>query len=75
MAETKDVILMLEPKARGELTSAEVLAKRAAADEWCGRASQYSACHAGKQWRYVLIPHDAIAENVTLPALVSQFGS
>jgi hypothetical protein len=28
----------------------------------------------GKSWKYVLIPHDAIAENMTLSGLVSQFG-
>jgi len=28
----------------------------------------------GKPWPYALIPHDAIAENITLDWLVAQFG-
>jgi type III restriction enzyme len=28
----------------------------------------------GKPWRYVLIPHDAIAENLTLDGLAARFG-
>jgi type III restriction enzyme len=27
----------------------------------------------GKPWRYVLIPHDAIAENITLEGLLRLF--
>lgn len=28
----------------------------------------------GKPWRYVLIPHDEIAENITLEGLAARFG-
>lgn len=28
----------------------------------------------GKPWRYVLIPHDEIAESITLEGLAAQFG-
>jgi type III restriction enzyme len=31
--------------------------------------------HGGKHWRYVLIPHDAIAENMTLLGLTKKFGA
>ena len=73
VAETDSVIYMLEPKARGELTEASVLAKKEAAVKWCQRASGHSATCRGKRWQYALIPHDAITENVTLEWLGENF--
>ncbi len=70
VAETADTILMLEPKARGEMDSAEVQAKKLAAEEWCRNASAYAASYGGRRWTYVLIPHDVIAENMTLDGLI-----
>ena len=46
----------------------------AAAVQWCQQASAYAATYKGKPWCYVLIPHDAIAENMTLELLAGQFG-
>jgi type III restriction enzyme len=74
VAETGECIYMLECKARKELEGAEVLAKKAAAEKWCGLATAYTTANGGKPWRYVLIPHDAIAENMTLIGLSKQFG-
>lgn len=73
VAETEDHIYMLEPKARNEMQDTEVLAKRDAAVLWCARASDHSATYQGKAWRYILIPHDAIAENMTLTGLADRF--
>ncbi|MGH7233566.1 MAG: type III restriction endonuclease subunit R, partial [Nitrospiraceae bacterium] len=73
VAETTDCIYMLEPKARNEMTSSEVLAKKEAAVAWCSRATTHALSNGGKSWKYVLIPHDAIAENMTLAGLVRQF--
>jgi type III restriction enzyme len=73
VAETDGCIYLLEPKARNEMTDPEVLAKKEAAVKWCGLASDHALGNGGKPWRYALIPHDAIAENMTLPGLVSQF--
>lgn len=73
VAETTDCLYMLEPKARNEMTDAEVLAKKEAAVTWCSRATTHALSNGGKPWKYVLIPHDAIAENMTLAALASQF--
>ena len=58
---------------KSEMTDAIVLAKRDVAVAWCKRASEYAAMHRGKAWRYVLIPHDAIAENMTLKGLAERF--
>ncbi len=73
VAETPDCIYMLEPKAKNEMEDAVVLAKRDAAVKWCKQASDYSATCGGKSWKYALIPHDAIAENMTLKGLAGQF--
>jgi type III restriction enzyme len=74
VAETDTVILMLETKKASEMDDAVVRAKRDAALAWCGHASAYAGKHGGKSWRYVLIPHDAVAENMTLDGLVNLYG-
>ena len=66
---------MLEPKARNQLEDADVLAKRDVAVKWCEQASAHAVTCGGKPWKYALIPHDAIAGNMTLAGLVGQFGS
>lgn len=66
VAETESVIYMLEPKRRTEMTSPDVIAKMEAAVKWCGQASDHARTYKGKPWKYALIPHDVIAENVTL---------
>ena len=73
VAETGSCIYMLESKARNEMTDPEVQAKKEAAVTWCDRATNHALPNGGKPWKYVLIPHDAIAENMTLAGLVSQF--
>jgi type III restriction enzyme len=66
VAETETTIYMLEPKARTELADPMVQAKKTVAETWCLNASNYNNKHGGKAWRYKLIPHDIIAENMTL---------
>lgn len=73
VAETNQVIYMLEPKASNQMTDPVVLAKKEAAIKWCKNASDYAMANGGKPWRYVLIPHNAIAQNMTLEGLVQQF--
>lgn len=74
VAETADTIYMLEPKKRTELADPVVIAKKNAAVKWCVNASNHAASYDGKPWRYVLIPHDGIADNMTLSGLVQQYG-
>ncbi len=47
----------------------EVLSKKAAAKAWCERATAYSTANGGKPWRYAIVPHTAVAENMTLSNL------
>jgi type III restriction enzyme len=74
VAETDAAIYMLEPKMRKELDDPVVQAKKAVAERWCTNASAHALSHGGKPWRYLLIPHDVIAENMTLSGLAAQFG-
>jgi type III restriction enzyme len=73
VAETTDSIYMLEPKAQNEMNNPEVLAKKDVAMQWCKNASDYMLTHGGKPWQYVLIPHDAIAQNMTLKGLSDRY--
>ncbi|MBL8171556.1 MAG: DEAD/DEAH box helicase family protein [Acidobacteria bacterium] len=74
VAETDSCIYMLEPKAANQMTDVDVLAKRDAAVKWCKQASEYANSYGGKPWQYALIPHDAIASNMTLAGLAERFG-
>ena len=71
VVETADSILMLEPKRQSELEADDVLAKKAAAEEWCRHASDWARKHEGKPWRYALISHERIADNMTLQGLLA----
>lgn len=73
VAETNNMIYMLEPKASNQMADPIVLAKKEAALKWCKNASDYSVTHGGKPWCYVLIPHTAIAVNMTLGGLAERF--
>ena len=54
------------------MTDAIVLVKKEAASQWGKHTSVYATTYGGKPWRYVLIPHNAIAENMTLDGLAGQ---
>jgi type III restriction enzyme len=52
---------------------AEVLAKKDAATKWCTLATQHTTSNGGKPWTYLLVPHDAVADNMTIQGLAMQF--
>ncbi len=73
VAETTNRILMLEPKMATQMQDKDVLAKRDVAIQWCAWASDHARSYGGKPWQYLLVPHDAIAENMTLDFLLKQY--
>ncbi len=73
VAETEDFIAMLEPKAANQMENSEVREKARVAVTWCQRATEYATGIGGKPWRYLLIPHDVIAENMTLEGLSRRY--
>jgi hypothetical protein len=72
-AQTPKCIYMLEPKARNDMQDPEVIAKKDSAVRWCQHATEHSAKNGGKPWKYLLIPHDTIAENMSITGLAAQF--
>lgn len=73
VAETEDFIYMVEVKAKNEINDPQVVAKKDVAVQWCQNASEYMLNHGGKPWKYILIPHDAITENMTLKGLSDRY--
>jgi len=73
VAETADAIYMLEPKSRRDMEDGEIGAKKDSAVRWCRLATDHAGKIGGKPWKYLLIPHDAIAENMTVKGLAAQF--
>ncbi|MCA3160348.1 MAG: DEAD/DEAH box helicase family protein [Burkholderiales bacterium] len=73
VVETNTEKLLVEIKARRDLEDETVKAKSRAAREWIGHATHHAASWGGKPWRYLLVPHDAVLENVSVAGLVARF--
>ncbi|MBX7210188.1 MAG: DEAD/DEAH box helicase family protein [Verrucomicrobiaceae bacterium] len=71
--ETKTTHFLCEPKRADQIGTDEVNAKKDAAVEWCSQATAHAKLHGTKPWHYLLIPHDAIKDNMTLAGLASQY--
>jgi type III restriction enzyme len=73
VVETATEKLLCEPKRADQLQDPVVLAKARAAATWCKHATAHETANAGKPWRYLLIPHDAIADNMTVAGLAQSY--
>jgi hypothetical protein len=73
VAATADYNLIIETKAAKDMEAGDVKAKADAAATWCKNASDYSRLQGGKPWKYLLVPHDAMAHNVTISTLAARF--
>ena len=73
VVETKTEKLICEPKGSDRMEDDVVLAKARAAATWCKHATAYELANQGKPWRYLLIPHDVIADNMTLAGLAKEY--
>ncbi len=74
VVETADAKFVIEVKRVDQLDLPMVQEKARVAVLWCSRATDHELANAGKPWRYVLMPHDAIAGQMTLGALASRYG-
>jgi type III restriction enzyme len=63
VAEADTVVYMVETKARIDINTTEVLAKASAAVRWCQLASAHATEVGSKPWKYLLVPHDQLAES------------
>jgi len=73
--ETDAAIWMAETKAAKDMAAADVVAKKEAAASWCRYASDHARAHGLKSWRYALIPHDTVKENMELRILLEQYAT
>lgn len=73
VVETETEKLICEPKRADQMKDPVVLAKARAASIWCKHATAHETANNGKPWRYVLMPHDAIADNMTLGGLAEAY--
>jgi type III restriction enzyme len=73
VVETEIEKLLCEPKGADRMQDPLVLAKARAAATWCKHATAHETANSGKPWRYLLIPHDAIADNMTIAGLAKSY--
>ncbi len=73
VVETATHKYIIEPKQASLMNDPNVQAKKSAAVTWCQNATEHELKNAGKEWRYVLIPHTAILPSATLSGLVQQY--
>ena len=72
VVETKTAKFLCEPKRASEMTDDVVLAKADAAATWCKHATDHANENGGNPWRYLLIPHDEIQDQMTLGGLAAR---
>jgi type III restriction enzyme len=72
IVEAKDCNYLCEPKRSTEVEDDIVQAKAKAAVEWCKHATDHANKNEGKPWKYLLIPHDQINEQMTLSGLAAR---
>lgn len=73
VVETKTEKFLCEPKQAKEMTDDAVLDKARAAVTWCTHATEHAKKNNGKPWRYLLIPHDGIQNQMTLSGLAARY--
>ena len=73
VVETEDTIYMVEPKSSANINDADVLAKKEAAIKYCKYATEFTSQNSGKQWRYLLVPHNEISRTINFDLLIAKF--
>ncbi|MBP3318066.1 MAG: DEAD/DEAH box helicase family protein [Alistipes sp.] len=71
IVETAEAIYMVETKAATNVSTDEVQQKKAAAEEYCRHASEFTAENGGKPWRYILLPHDTVDRTASFEYLIA----
>ncbi len=78
VVEMADKVLMVETKSTQHMDdkggwNKEILAKAEAGVKWCENATQYLSVNGGKEWKYLLIPHDEVKEHNVMESFVQRF--
>ena len=72
VVETTTGKFLCEPKRASEVSDDIVQSKADAAAVWCEHATVHAKTYGGKPWSYLLIPHDQIAEQMSLAGLAAR---
>jgi type III restriction enzyme len=73
IVETGSTIYMLEVKRSDQTEEETVLAKKIAAERFCKYASEYTIANQGKEWKYLILPHNEVSRTVTMNYLATKF--
>jgi type III restriction enzyme len=73
VVETDKDKLIVEIKAKNEMSDPVVQAKAKAAQKWVYHANEHAKETGGKPWTYMLVPHDAVRPSATLTSLASAY--
>jgi type III restriction enzyme len=73
VVETKDGIFLIETKKEDDIDSGAVQEKAQAAIKYCSSATKYTTQNKGKPWKYILIPHNAVMQNMGFKTLAMKY--
>ncbi len=73
VVETTDTIYLVETKKEKDIPTEEVHQKANAAYEYCRNASEFTTKNNGKQWKYLLLPHNSVSINNDFNYYVKQY--
>ncbi|MEY4504095.1 MAG: hypothetical protein RL154_388 [Pseudomonadota bacterium] len=71
IVETENIIYMAETKKAKDIDSAEVEKKAKAALTYCKHATAHNLANGGKEWKYLLIPHDKVSITTSFEKLIN----
>lgn len=73
VVETNKCIYMIETKKKKDIETREVKGKAKAALEYCKYATEYTSKNGGKPWKYILIPHDIVKQNISFNFIIENY--
>lgn len=73
IVETVDSIYMVETKDSRMLEDEVVKNKARAAIEYCKSATEFNMQNGGKPWKYALIPHEVVKDNMSFNWLIKNY--
>lgn len=73
VVETNDAKYIIETKAADQITNDAVQAKTLVAKNWCEHATAFEQRHDGKEWEYLLVPHDTFVADRSFAKIIEDF--
>lgn len=73
IVETNNTIYMVETKKEVDINTTTVQEKKNAAKHYCKYASEYGKLNGGKEWKYMIVPHNEVLHNHDLSYFISRY--